>query len=147
MRVACLCAATRRASRSLTRHYEEALRPCGLTPSQFELLGNLAGRGPSAQSDLIAAVAADQTTVSRTLKGMRSQGWISTESSRDDGRLAVYGITDAGRAKFEEAFPAWRRAQEQLERRLGDALPQVWAAIEALAATSDAVEAAQNFAG
>lgn len=147
MRVACLCAATRRASRSLTRHYEESLRPCGLTPTQFELLANLAGRGPCAQADLIAAVAADQTTLSRTLKGMRSQGWIDTGSSMDDGRLTVYSLTEAGREKFDEALPAWRFAQEEVECRLGDALPQVWAALEALAGMSDAVEAAQNFAG
>ena len=48
----CVCLHVRRAARVLTRLYDEALAPCGLTSMQLGTLDALADHGPSTLTQL-----------------------------------------------------------------------------------------------
>jgi len=115
----CLCASFRRASRVLTQHYEAALRPLGLKPTQFTLLQALSQTGEVSQGTLGEILAIDSTTLTRTLAIMLRQGWILSRSG-DDRRERRLSLSPAGRAEFERARPHWEKVQQVLRAQLGN---------------------------
>jgi DNA-binding MarR family transcriptional regulator len=117
-RIPCLCAALRRASRAVTRLYDEQMQASGLSSTQYTLLSVLSGKGPTAQHELADILAADPTTLSRVLALMRKHGWIGAGSS-DDRRVKVWTITREGTRTLERATPGWKSAQERLSGMLG----------------------------
>jgi len=117
-RLDCLCASFRRASRALTQHYEEALRPLGIRASQFTVLQALSLTGAVAQGRLGEILAMDSTTLTRTLAIMSREGWIEKRRGRD-GRERNVALTRAGEKQFVRVLPAWQKVQAKLERRLG----------------------------
>ena len=130
----CLCASARRASRLLTRHYENALRPANVTSPQFELLSTLSARGSLSQTDLTAALGVDQTTLSRNLGILLARRWIEHRASASDRRRSTYVLTRAGGAAWRTAVPLWQRAQSEMQEHLGDKWSEVWAGLDALTA-------------
>ncbi|MFP5229244.1 MAG: MarR family winged helix-turn-helix transcriptional regulator [Acidobacteriota bacterium] len=114
----CLCASFRRASRALTQHYEEALRPLALTPTQFTVLQALARTGPIPQGRLGEILAIDSTTLTRTLDIMSAHGWIAKSPGKDRRERRV-GLARKGEALLERALPRWEKVQSDLRRRLG----------------------------
>jgi len=128
----CFCARTRLLSRLLTRHYAEHLKPAGVTPTQFELLSRLSAVEGASQSEIVKAMDLDQTTLSRNIKSMIENGWVTRTTGSKDGRVAMYRITAAGRAKLKRAYPEWKRAQSAIERSLGGEPEAVWAAFDRL---------------
>jgi DNA-binding MarR family transcriptional regulator len=114
----CMCASLRRASRTLTQHYEEALRPLGLRSSQFTILQALSRAGEVSQGVLGEILSMDSTTLTRTLKTMSREGWI-TERRGNDRRERLLSLSGAGRDRFNLAVPAWEKVQVQLERQMG----------------------------
>ena len=79
----CMCASFRRASRTLTRHYDTALRPLGLRARPFTLLQALSKSGEVSQSTLGEIRTIDSTTLTRTLAIMGRRGWIASRSGED----------------------------------------------------------------
>jgi DNA-binding MarR family transcriptional regulator len=45
-------------------------------------------------------------------------GWVKA-ARRDDRRERYLQLTPAGRRKFQEATPAWRRAHHRLKKAIG----------------------------
>ena len=119
--VICNCIATRlrMANRVITKVYDDALRPLGLKVTQMSMLVVAEDRGLIRQSEVRAELQMDDSTLSRNLELMRANGWLE-EVSGDDARVHSFRLTEAGRALFEKAIPAWRGAQEQARRLLGD---------------------------
>ena len=120
--VICNCIATRlrMANRMITKVYDDALRPCGLKVSQMAMLVVAEDRGLIRQSEVGAELQLDDSTLSRNLELMRAKGWLE-EVSTDDARVHSYRLTEEGRTLLEKAVPAWRGAQGEAQRRLGDA--------------------------
>jgi DNA-binding MarR family transcriptional regulator len=58
------------------------------------------------------------STLTRNLKPLIDAGWIELAAGTD-ARSRTVMLTDAGRAKREEARSRWRVAQEQLNALLG----------------------------
>jgi DNA-binding MarR family transcriptional regulator len=114
----CLCANIRRASRAITQRYDEALRPVGLTITQFTILQALSLAGEITQRRLGDILAMDSTTLTRTLGVMNRQGWIAKVygTDRRERRLR---LTRAGKSEFNRAVPYWQRSQETLRIQLG----------------------------
>jgi DNA-binding MarR family transcriptional regulator len=114
----CLCASIRRASRAITQRYDEALRPIGLTITQFTILQALSLAGEITQGGLGEVLAMDSTTLTRTLGVMNRQGWISKVygTDRRERRLR---LTRAGKSEFNRAAPYWQRSQDSLRGQLG----------------------------
>jgi len=115
----CLSASFRRATRALTQHYEEALRPLGLKGTQFTLLQALSITGEVSQGKLGEILAIDSTTLTRTLAIMMRQGWIVSRPG-EDRRERLLSLSKAGRAEYKRALPHWGKVQEQLRAQFGD---------------------------
>jgi DNA-binding MarR family transcriptional regulator len=118
----CICAGFRRTARALTQLYEKALRPLGLRASQFTILQVLARTGEISQGQLGNILAMDSTTLTRTLKIMRQQGWIA-ERRGQDRRERLLRLAKPGEALLRSAEPAWEKVQARLRRQLGQ---QTW---------------------
>ena len=116
----CLCLSARRAARSLTRMYEEELRPSGLTPAQFGLLNILAMRPGLTQMELATLVGADQTTLSRSLKLLLSEKLIKSTRSREDARETIHTLTAAGAIRHQAGKLHWEQADQMMRRKLGN---------------------------
>jgi DNA-binding MarR family transcriptional regulator len=114
---ACFCNALRRASRAVSRLYDEELRGVGLRTTQYSLLRAVARAAQVRQGDLSGLVSLDETTLTRTLRPLVDAGWIAVRSG-DDRREKLITITAAGTAKLAEARPAWKRAQAQMQALL-----------------------------
>jgi DNA-binding MarR family transcriptional regulator len=102
----------------MTQFYDEALRPLGITITQFTILQALSLAGTVRQGRLGEILAMDSTTLTRTLAIMGKHGWIASEPGADrrERRLSLNG---AGKQKFNSVLPHWQRAQAQLRTRLG----------------------------
>jgi len=115
----CMCATLRRASRALTQHYDEEMRPLGLRATQFTILQALSLVGEVSQGRLGEILAMDSTTLTRTLEIMLAHGWIVKQHGKDR-RERRLRLAKAGEAQFTRALPTWRAVQERLQRHLGN---------------------------
>jgi DNA-binding MarR family transcriptional regulator len=116
----CIATRLRMASRVITRVYDGALRPLGLTVTQMSMLAVAEDRGLIRQSEVGAELQLDDSTLSRNLELMRENRWLEKVSA-DDARVHSYRLTQAGRALLDKAIPAWRKAQREAKRLLGQA--------------------------
>lgn len=124
----CLCASFRRASRALTQHYDEAMRPLGLTPTQFTILQALSLTGTVSQGRLGEILAMDSTTLTRTLDIMARHGWVEKLRGRDL-RERQLRLSRSGLTQLNRALPIWQEVQARLRRRLGG---EPWQALMSL---------------
>src|ERR1700712_4233638 len=91
---ACLCDALRKATRAVTRMYDDALRPVGLRITQFSVLAHLAQHGEVRVRDLGAGLLLEETTLTRSLRPLEQQGWVQSRAG-DDRREKYVSITRA----------------------------------------------------
>lgn len=126
----CLCATVRRAGRLLNRRYEEALRPAGMSTSQFELMMTLRFAGASGQDKLARLLETDQTTLSRNLKLLLNERWIEVVADQQDARRRTYRITQLGLAVLGEAQRLWRQAHDDMERLIGEPMSNLWSLLD-----------------
>ena len=113
-----MCANLRRATRALTQRYDEALRPLGLTITQFTILQALSLSGAITQGKLGEILAMDSTTLTRTLAVMSGHGWVAKKYGTDR-RERLLRLTRNGESELNRALPQWRSTQETLRVRLG----------------------------
>ena len=115
----CACANLRRAARAVTRAYNRELLSEGIEITQFTLLMALNQLGEISQGELGDILALDSTSLTRMLKLLKEHGWVQAKEG-DDRRVRLFRLTRAGRDKYQECFPHWKRAQEQLRTMLGE---------------------------
>ena len=133
--LACSCFAARRAARMVTQHYEQHLKPSGLTVTQFTLLALLSLGGPQPLSRFAGQLGLERTTLTRNLRPLVTRGWV-TESAAGDRRVRLLTITRRGTSAARAALPRWRAAQKSIARRLGSGAINALAAASAAAAES-----------
>ncbi|MEK1939484.1 MAG: MarR family transcriptional regulator [Pseudomonas sp.] len=114
----CLCTKLRRAARSVTRVYDDALRELGLNVAQYSLLSHLQRLQQPSISTLAEAMGLDRSTLGRNLKVLQGEGLV-TVGEGSDMRSRLVQLTAVGAARFERAAEAWEQAQAQLALRLG----------------------------
>jgi len=120
----CTCLRARRAARQLSRLYDGALEPAGITANQLGLLAKLLAarrRGLTSLSlgELAERVGMHYSTLNRDLKPLKRGGFVRDGRDEGDRRIRTISITNKGRAKLAEAIPAWRRAQAHVQDTLG----------------------------
>jgi DNA-binding MarR family transcriptional regulator len=115
----CIAVRVRLLARAVTRIYNQALRPHGLTISQMNILVAASHLGQVKQQDICRVLHLDKSTLSRDLARMRAQGWV-TDAPGDDPRATILSVTSAGKKMLEKAFPAWNQAQEEAKALLGE---------------------------
>lgn len=116
----CACQNLRRATRVLTRIYDQELRKAGLEITQFGLLTALATTGEANQKRLSSGFAMDSTTLTRTLGLLRKKGWVRVQPGKDR-RERRFRLTPAGQRKMAEAQRFWELAEQRLRHKLGGA--------------------------
>jgi DNA-binding MarR family transcriptional regulator len=116
----CLCSSFRRTARALSQVYEEAMRPTGLRITQFTILQALARTGEVKQGRLGEILVMDSTSLTRTLRIMRQQGWIA-ERRGEDQRERWLKLSKAGETKLKFATASWEKVQARVQAKLGEA--------------------------
>lgn len=114
----CMCHTTRRAARALTRAYDTALAPTGLTAAQFTLLASIAAAGSVAIADLSGFLFMEASTLSRNLQALRKAELVHWQDG-SGRRPAQISLSDAGHKALAAAIPAWQEIQRGLTQRLG----------------------------
>jgi DNA-binding MarR family transcriptional regulator len=114
----CACFNLRKAARTVTQLYDDALRPTGLRATQLPILGVLFAQSPMTVHELSEATAIDRTTLTRSLKPLERDGLIRSRSG-GDRRVRELLLTSKGKRGLESAYPLWLAAQNQVRRRLG----------------------------
>jgi DNA-binding MarR family transcriptional regulator len=107
----CACAALRRASRALTRHYERSFRGSGLRATQFSLLAILTQTGPLPLSALALQAGMERTTLTRNLRLLEARGLTRVRAVEEDQRVRRVELTAAGREAAAKGLASWRKAQ------------------------------------
>jgi DNA-binding MarR family transcriptional regulator len=107
------------ASRVVTRHYDRALAPTGLSTSSYSILSRTSREGPLALGELAARLAMDRTTLTRELHPLVDAQLVSATPCPDDKRKRLVAVTRKGTRTLEQARPLWARAQQELERDFG----------------------------
>lgn len=121
----CICTLLRKASRAVTRLYDERLAAHGLTVTQFAILRNLARHGDLQLNHLAERLVMERTSLYRTIAPVERAGWIAIEQI--DGRAKIARLTAAGRDVMERAESDWSSAQETL---LGGIEGTEWQALQ-----------------
>jgi DNA-binding MarR family transcriptional regulator len=114
----CLCTKLRRAARSVTRVYDDALRELGLNVAQYSLLSHLQRLEQPSISTLAEAMGLDRSTLGRNLKVLENDGLVQMGEG-SDLRSRQVQLTAAGVSRLERGARAWQEAQAQLALRLG----------------------------
>ena len=114
----CICGRVRRASRTLSRLYDEALTDVGLNINQFAVLRTLARLGPSRLVDLAEATLHEKSALWRTLQPLIRQGWVVAEAT-PGARGQTLDLTPEGVRKLADALPHWTTAQTRVAALLG----------------------------
>ena len=114
----CTCANLRRAARAVTRAYNHELKTVGIEITQFTLLMTLDTAGELPQGRMAKVLGLDSTTLTRMLELLRKRGWVKAKEGVDR-RFRIFSMTNAGKEKYRQAMPHWKRAQDRLEKTLG----------------------------
>ncbi len=104
--------------RSVARLYDAELAAVGLRGTQYSLLAHVAALGPIAPGELAQRMGLDASTLTRNLRLLLDQGWCE-QGPGADARSRSITLTAAGQAKHQQAKPHWKRAQLQVNERLG----------------------------
>lgn len=98
----------------------EALKPHGITHSQYNVLRILAGSAPTGLCgrEVGERMVAQVPDIPRLLERLEAMGLIRRERSAEDRRHVTAHITDKGRRLLEEATPALKQIQEARMGRL-----------------------------
>ena len=131
----CLCLHAQRAARALARRFDDALRPVGLTNSQFSLLNALNRPSPATMGDVARLLGADRTTLTAALKVLEREGLTLTRADPADQRARRIALTAAGHSRLAAALPIWTAEHAALEAGLDTDQPaQLRRGLNALAA-------------
>lgn len=105
-------------SRKLTRIYDDALRPVGLTASQLNILVAIAANPGARAAELHRRLDLEQSSFSRNAALMERRGWIEKQPAQGDRGQELF-LTKEGAALLADALPLWRSAQREAKRMLG----------------------------
>jgi DNA-binding MarR family transcriptional regulator len=117
----CNNTALRKASRRLSRAYDEALAPSGLRSTQLSVLAEIERRteAPLTIRALADVLVMDRSTLGQNLRPLERDGLLAFSGNPSDARSKYVVLTDDGKKKVVEAHALWRLAQNQFEQKFG----------------------------
>lgn len=122
---ACACTTLRKANRAVTRLYDEALAPTGMTITQFAILRNVARCGTIALSRLAEALVMERTSLYRALAPLEQLDWLRISDA--GARAKSVTLTESGHEVLARARVPWEAMQTRLIGTFG---AEQWAALE-----------------
>jgi DNA-binding MarR family transcriptional regulator len=114
----CLATRVRQLSRIVTRVYDDALRPLGITASQYTLLAQLASRDAITAVEIGHELDIEKSTLSRNLKRLLALGHIVMDPPAGRRGRGLH-LTPKGQAVLKDAFPIWQGAQKRAVGAMG----------------------------
>jgi DNA-binding MarR family transcriptional regulator len=115
----CLASRVRQLSRIITRVYDDAMRPLGITASQYTLLAQLASRDGITAVEIGTELDIEKSTLSRNLKRLLALGHIIMDPPAGRRGRGLH-LTPQGQKILTEAYPIWQDAQERATNVMGN---------------------------
>ena len=106
----CLCTRLRRASRGVSRLYDDALSGVGLNAAQYSLLRHLQRLDQPSITDLSEAMGLERSTLGRNLRVLEGRSLVTLQGGTDQ-RHRLVGLTEAGERLLGDALDAWQGVQ------------------------------------
>ncbi|HRK18683.1 MAG TPA: MarR family winged helix-turn-helix transcriptional regulator [Hyphomicrobiaceae bacterium] len=114
----CIATRVRQLSRIITRVYDDALRPLGITASQFTLLTQLAQQDGITAVEIGTELDIEKSTLSRNLKRLLALGHLTMDPPAGRRGRGLH-LTPKGQDVIQKAYPVWKEAQNKAVRTLG----------------------------
>ncbi len=124
----CIATRVRQLSRIITRVYDDAMRPLGITASQFTLLTQLASRDGITAVEIGGGLDIEKSTLSRNLKRMLALNLITMDPPAGRRGRGLH-LTPKGQSVIKEAYPVWLSAQQRSVGMMG---PETRATLDGL---------------
>ncbi len=106
----CVARRLRQVNRTVTRLYDEALRPYGLTVNQLNILAVILSEQQIRPGELGRALGMEKSTVSRTVDRMVNKGWLKITPGKDS-RTQLLSVTKKGQQLLLSVTPIWDTLQ------------------------------------
>jgi DNA-binding MarR family transcriptional regulator len=107
----CACFDLRKATRAVSRLYDDCLRPSGLNITQYSLLRVIEREPQISVSTLSRYMVMDRTSVTRALMPLERDGVVRS-SAGSDKRTRIVSLTKKGAKLLASARPRWNEAQK-----------------------------------
>lgn len=114
----CIATRVRQLSRIVTRVYDDALRPFGITASQFTLLTQLAQQDGITAVEIGSELDIEKSTLSRNLKRLLALGHLTMDPPAGRRGRGLH-LTPKGQDVIQKGYPVWKDAQARTIRVLG----------------------------
>ncbi|MGX5218792.1 MarR family winged helix-turn-helix transcriptional regulator [Pseudomonas sp. S9] len=114
----CLCTQLRRASRGVSKLYDDALSAIGINVAQYSLLKHLQRLEQPSISNLALALGLDRSTLGRNLRVLEARDLVVMQEGADQ-RNRIVLLSAHGEQVIEAAFAAWQGVQQLLVERMG----------------------------
>lgn len=106
----CVARRLRQVNRTITRLYDEALRPHGLTVNQLNILAIVISEKQIRPGQLGQTLGMEKSTVSRTVDRMVRKDWLKVTPGTDS-RTQLLTVTPKGRKLLIAVTPIWDTLQ------------------------------------
>ena len=120
----CVARRLRQVNRTITRLYDEALRPHGLTVNQLNILAIVISEKQIRPGQLGQTLGMEKSTVSRTVDRMVRKDWIKV-SPGEDNRTQLLSVTPQGRKLLLLVTPIWDNLQAGILTGDGNSILQM----------------------
>ena len=124
----CACFDLRKATRAVSRLYDDCLRPLGLNITQYSLLRVIESEPQISVSTLGRYMVMDRTSVTRALVPLERDGLVHSGVGSDK-RTRIVVLTKQGAKLLASARPRWDEAQKTFLNLIGD---QRWTTLRGL---------------
>ena len=114
----CLCLASQRAARALSRRFDESFRALGITSGQFSLLNALNRPAPPSIGSVADLLVMDRTSLTANLKPLQRDDLVRIEQDSSDRRIRRLVLTEAGKQALTRAMPIWTEVHGEIDDAL-----------------------------
>ena len=122
----CYCINYRRAANTLTKYYDAAFAPIGLTGNQFFLLNSIQQLGSCTKSELAQYTSLDRTTIIRNLNTLEKKELVEPAPGASRRSSAIQ-LSETGSKAFMAGLNIWNKLQAEVQEVLGEGnLPTQW---------------------
>ena len=129
----CIATRVRQLSRIITRVYDDAMRPLGITMSQYTLLTQLAQQDGITAVEIGTDLDIEKSTLSRNLKRLLALGHLTMDPPAGRRGRGLH-LTPKGQDVIQRGYPVWKEAQTRAVRVMG---PESRATLDVLLAQAE----------
>jgi len=115
----CTANLMKKASRSISRELDKALKGKPIKGTQFSLLNTIDYFGGTSMSKLSEVIGLERTTLTRNLSVLEREGLVKTQTDENDSRIRLVEITPKGKDLIENSFEQWLSFQKKYVGELG----------------------------